>query len=76
MDPSRLDWDRVDIRNLNIYQPPGPDNVLGNLKFVFPNKHDVYMHDTTQKFMFEKPVRAGAMAACGCKIQTSSRLDC
>ena len=58
VDPSRLDWDRTDIRNLNIYQPPGPDNVLGNLKFVFPNKHDVYMHDTTQKLLFAKPVRA------------------
>jgi len=58
VDPSRLDWDRIDIRSLNIYQPPGPDNVLGNLKFVFPNKHDVYMHDTTQKLLFAKPVRA------------------
>ena len=58
MDPSRLDWDRIDIRSLNIYQPPGPDNILGKLKFVFPNEHDVYMHDTTQKFLFAKPVRA------------------
>ncbi|MGC2410229.1 MAG: L,D-transpeptidase family protein [Methyloceanibacter sp.] len=58
VDPSRLDWNRIDIRSLNIYQPPGPDNVLGNVKFVFPNKHDVYMHDTPQKFLFAKPVRA------------------
>jgi murein L,D-transpeptidase YcbB/YkuD len=58
VDPSRIDWNRVDIRSLNIYQPPGPDNVLGNLKFVFPNKHDVYMHDTTQKSLFAKTVRA------------------
>jgi murein L,D-transpeptidase YcbB/YkuD len=58
VDPSRIDWDRIDIRSLNIYQPPGPDNLLGNLKFVFPNKHDVYMHDTTQKLLFAKPVRA------------------
>lgn len=58
VDPSRIDWNNVDIRSLNIYQPPGPDNVLGNLKFVFPNKHDVYMHDTTQKSLFAKTVRA------------------
>ena len=58
VDPSRLDWNRVDIRSLNIYQPPGPDNVLGNVKFVFPNKHDVYMHDTPQKFLFANSVRA------------------
>jgi L,D-transpeptidase YcbB len=58
VDPSRIDWSRIDIRSLNIYQPPGPDNVLGNVKFVFPNKHDVYMHDTPQKFLFAKAVRA------------------
>jgi len=58
VDPARIDWNNVDIRSLNIYQPPGPDNVLGNLKFVFPNKHDVYMHDTTQKSLFAKTVRA------------------
>jgi len=58
VDPARIDWNRVDIRSLNIYQPPGPDNVLGNLKFVFPNKHDVYMHDTTQKNLFAKTIRA------------------
>jgi L,D-transpeptidase YcbB len=39
-------------------QPPGPTNVLGRVKFVFPNSHDVYMHDTTQKFLFNNPVRA------------------
>jgi murein L,D-transpeptidase YcbB/YkuD len=58
VDPSMLDWNRIDIRSLNIYQPPGPDNVLGTIKFVFPNKHDVYMHDTTQKNLFAKTVRA------------------
>ena len=58
VDPGAIDWDRVDIRNLEIFQPPGPDNVLGRVKFVFPNHHDVYMHDTTQKQLFAKPVRA------------------
>ncbi len=58
VDPSTLDWSRIDIRALNIYQPPGPSNVLGVVKFVFPNKHDVYMHDTPQQFLFAKPVRA------------------
>ena len=58
VDPATIDWGRVDIRSLEIYQPPGPDNVLGNVKFVFPNKHDVYMHDTPQKFLFARPIRA------------------
>jgi L,D-transpeptidase YcbB len=58
IDPDTIDWGRVDIRNYELYQPPGPDNVLGTVKFVFPNKHDVYMHDTTQKNLFAQAVRA------------------
>jgi L,D-transpeptidase YcbB len=58
IDPDSIDWDQVDIRNLELYQPPGPGNVLGKVKFVFPNKHDVYMHDTQQKYLFGYPVRA------------------
>ena len=53
-----IDWSRVDIRTLELFQPPGPGNVLGRVKFVFPNKHDVYMHDTPQKFLFANAVRA------------------
>lgn len=58
VDPGAVDWNRFDIRNTEIYQPPGPGNVLGKVKFVFPNKHDVYMHDTPQKFLFANAVRA------------------
>jgi L,D-transpeptidase YcbB len=58
VDPASLDWNRVDIRQLHLYQPPGPRNVLGRVKFVFPNKHDVYMHDTPQKHLFANAVRA------------------
>ena len=58
VDPAEVDWNTTDIRSFDIYQPPGPDNVLGKVKFVFPNKHDVYMHDTPQKFLFAQPVRA------------------
>ena len=32
--------------------------MLGRVKFVFPNKHDVYMHDTQQKNLFAYPIRA------------------
>jgi murein L,D-transpeptidase YcbB/YkuD len=41
-----------------ILQPPGDDNALGELKFLFPNAHDIYMHDTPTRDLFEKPVRA------------------
>jgi murein L,D-transpeptidase YcbB/YkuD len=52
IDPASVDWMRADIRNYHVYQPPGGGNVLGVVKFVFPNKHQVYMHDTPTKNLF------------------------
>ena len=58
IDLSRIDWSRADIRNYHIYQPPGSRNALGLVKFMFPNKHAVYFHDTPSKYLFKKKVRA------------------
>jgi len=58
MDPDTVDWNRYDLRNFDLVQPPGPSNVLGKVKFLFPNPHDVYMHDTSQKHLFANAVRA------------------
>jgi L,D-transpeptidase YcbB len=58
VDPATVDWSTADIRQFHVYQPPGENNVLGNIKFRFPNKHDVYMHDTPQKQLFNADVRA------------------
>ena len=58
IDPASVDWSTADMRNFHVYQPPGENNVLGNIKFRFPNKHDVYMHDTPQKNLFNADVRA------------------
>jgi len=41
-----------------LYQPPGPKNALGVVKFLFPNKFAVYMHDTPAKSLFHRNVRA------------------
>lgn len=41
-----------------VRQLPGPQNALGMVKFMFPNEHDVYMHDTPQKVYFGSPTRA------------------
>jgi len=57
VDASQIDWSQVDIRKFNFIQPAGPTNVLGAVKFRFPNKHDIYMHDTPQRELFEKSVR-------------------
>lgn len=52
-----VNWNRSDIRLYHIYQPPGPSNVLGVVKFLFPNKHAVYLHDTPSKSLFNENVR-------------------
>lgn len=41
-----------------LYQKPGPKNALGLVKFLFPNRFNVYMHDTPAKSLFRKRVRA------------------
>jgi len=41
-----------------LMQPPGPKNALGKIKFKFPNKFSVYLHDTPTKHLFKKNVRA------------------
>ncbi len=43
---------------LHVRQPPGPRNALGKVKFLFPNKHAVYLHDTPSKKLFNAKVRA------------------
>lgn len=43
---------------INVRQPPGPRNALGELKIMFPNKHSIYMHDTPAKNLFSRDTRA------------------
>jgi len=38
-------------------QPPGPRNALGTVKFMFPNKYNIYLHDTPAKNLFSREVR-------------------
>lgn len=57
VDATQIDWSRADIRNYHVYQPPGGGNVLGVVKFMFPNKHQVYMHDTPTKNLFNETQR-------------------
>jgi murein L,D-transpeptidase YcbB/YkuD len=42
----------------NVRQTPSEANALGELKILFPNKHAIYMHDTPQKALFDRDVRA------------------
>lgn len=55
--PGSVNWYKADIRNYDIYQPSGPGNALGKVKFTFPNKHTVYLHDTQSKGLFDADQR-------------------
>lgn len=60
-DPAWLDQKNFELFTTNgvtqARQRPGPTNALGLVKFIFPNPHNTYMHDTPQKQYFELPVR-------------------
>jgi L,D-transpeptidase YcbB len=58
VDPDSVDWSSVDIRRYQFIQGAGGKNVLGVVKFRFPNKHDVYMHDTPDRHLFGAAPRA------------------
>jgi murein L,D-transpeptidase YcbB/YkuD len=59
IDPARVDWERVNVGAYSFTQRAGPDNVLGKVKFLFPNKHTVYIHDTVpvRRKHFKEPTR-------------------
>jgi murein L,D-transpeptidase YcbB/YkuD len=55
-----VNWSIVTPNNFpfKIRQRPGAGNALGQIKFLFPNKHDVYLHDTPSKSLFARGFRA------------------
>jgi len=59
IDPKDIDWSKVTARNFpyRFRQDPGPKNALGRVKFMFPNKFDVYLHDTPSPELFGKTER-------------------
>lgn len=58
--PWQVDWSQVSSSNFpfRVRQRPGAGNALGQIKFLFPNKHDVYLHDTPSKSLFSRSFRA------------------
>ncbi len=53
INPDSVDWSTANVSSYHFTQPPGPKNVLGIVKFRFPNKHNVYMHDTPERHLFK-----------------------
>ena len=57
--PAAIDWSQLSENNFpyRLRQEPGPRNPLGRIKFMFPNKHSVYLHDTSDPQLFRKERR-------------------
>jgi murein L,D-transpeptidase YcbB/YkuD len=59
INPVIVDWYRLNSNYFpyRLRQDPGPLNALGRIKFMFPNKFAVYLHDTPQRGLFKKASR-------------------
>lgn len=57
---SSIDWNSVGPGNFpyRLRQAPGEQNALGQVKIIFPNKHNVYLHDTPTRGLFSQRQRA------------------
>jgi len=60
VDANKINWKEVPARNFpyRLRQIPGEKNALGSVKFIFPNKQAIYLHDTPSRKLFAKRVRA------------------
>ena len=73
VDPASLDWSRFTPENFPyiLRQGPGPTNAMGLVKFMFPNPHFVFLHDTVSRSKFDAEVRT---FSSGC-IRVENPLD-
>ena len=73
IDPRSVNWAVLTPQNFPywVVQRPGEKNALGRVKFMFPNEHSVYMHDTPNRGLFDRALRTFSH---GC-IRTENPLD-
>jgi L,D-transpeptidase YcbB len=59
VDPQTVDWSQVSGGRFpyKIRQDSGDGNALGRVKFMFPNRFNIYLHDTPAKSLFSRPER-------------------
>lgn len=59
VDPSSVDWSTAGTGNFKyiVRRRPGPKNDLGDVKFIFPNENNVYLHDTPHDELFSQSKR-------------------
>jgi murein L,D-transpeptidase YcbB/YkuD len=59
VDPFSINWyAAAELGMPRIRQRPGPGNALGEIKFMFPNRHAIYFHDTPSRGLFSRDQRA------------------
>ncbi|MEK9505452.1 L,D-transpeptidase family protein [Gaopeijia maritima] len=60
IDPSGIDWAEMSADDMpyDFRQEPGPENALGQIKFMFPNDYNIYLHDTPADALFQEDFRA------------------
>jgi murein L,D-transpeptidase YcbB/YkuD len=73
VDPASIDWQSATRQNFRytLRQPPGPDNALGRVKFIFPNEYSIFLHDTPSQELFAADQRT---FSSGC-IRVENALD-
>jgi hypothetical protein len=74
LDPRRVNWGAVAAGRLlvNLRQLPGPQNMMGRVKFMLPNDLGVYLHDTPHRDLF---ARADRRESSGCvRLEDAQRL--
>jgi murein L,D-transpeptidase YcbB/YkuD len=59
VNPASVDWSQYTAGNFpyRLQQTAGDHGALGRIKFMLPNRHTVYLHDTPTKDLFEKSTR-------------------
>lgn len=59
IDPTKVNWSRLGKNRFpyRLRQDPGPRNAMGRIKFLIPNRDDIFLHDTPQRTLFDKAVR-------------------
>jgi murein L,D-transpeptidase YcbB/YkuD len=71
--PASIDWSTASAGSFpyTLRQPPGPTNALGRVKFIFPNPHSIFLHDTPSRELFASDTRT---FSSGC-IRVEQPLD-
>ena len=60
VDPTTIDWATLtpETFRYTLRRRPGPQNDLGEVKFIFPNSNDIYLHDTPHDELFAETARS------------------